>query len=111
VVTKRASALGSVADVRTPDELRAALTPVRTDRLLVRAVGPGDVDAVFAIHGNPETYRFHPDGVTRSREESAAQLAGWQREWREVGFGFWGRHHRTRPASRRVWRGDQANIP
>jgi len=86
---KLASRLGSVADVRTPDELRTAFTPVRTDRLLLRAVGPGDVDAVFAIHSNPETYRFHPDGVTRSREESAAQLAGWQREWREVGFGFW----------------------
>jgi ribosomal-protein-alanine N-acetyltransferase len=58
-------------------------------RLLLRAVSAGDVDAVFAIHGNAETYRFHPDGVARSREESAAQLAGWQREWREVGFGFW----------------------
>ena len=83
------SRLGSVADMRTPDELRAAFTPVRTARLLLRAVSPGDVDAVFAIHGNRETYRFHPDGVARSREESAAQLAGWQREWREVGFGFW----------------------
>ena len=27
--------------------------------------------------------------MARSRAESAAQLAGWQREWREVGFGFW----------------------
>lgn len=78
-----------MTDVTTPDELRGAFTPVRTDRLLLRAVGPQDVDAVFAIHGNPETYRFHPGGVIRSREESAAQLAGWRREWHEVGFGFW----------------------
>ena len=78
-----------MAGVRTPDELRAAFTPVQTDRLVLRAVRAEDVDAIFAIHGNPETYRFHPDGVTRSREESAAQLAGWKREWRDVGFGFW----------------------
>jgi ribosomal-protein-alanine N-acetyltransferase len=77
------------ADVSTPEELRAAFTRVRTDRLLLRAICVGDVDAAFAIHGDPRTYRFHPSGVARSREESAAQLAGWQREWREVGFGFW----------------------
>jgi ribosomal-protein-alanine N-acetyltransferase len=69
--------------------LRAAFTPVRTDRLLLRAVGPDDLDAVFAIHSNPETYRFLPEAVTRSREESATQLHGWQREWREAAFGFW----------------------
>ena len=74
----RQPGLGSVVDVMTPDQLRAAFTPVQTERLLLRAVNTADVDAVFAIHGNPETYRFHPDGVARSREESAAQLAGWQ---------------------------------
>lgn len=91
-VSVRATAaccLGSVADVSTPDELRAAFAAVKTDRLLLRAVGLEDVDAVFAIHGNPATYRFHPGGADRSHEESAARLAGWQREWREVGFGFW----------------------
>lgn len=85
----RQPGLGSVAAVITPDQLRAAFTPVQTERLLLRAVNTADVDAVFAIHGNPWTYRFHPDGVARSREESAAQLARWQREWHEVGFGFW----------------------
>ena len=85
----RQPGLGSVADVITPDQLRAAFTPVQTERLLLRAANTADVDAVFAIHSHPETYRFHPDGVARSREESAAQLAGWQREWHEIGFGFW----------------------
>jgi RimJ/RimL family protein N-acetyltransferase len=72
-----------------PEELRAAFTPVRTGRLLLRAVCADDVDAAFAIHGNPLTYRSHPSGVARSREESAAQVAGWEREWQDVGFGFW----------------------
>jgi ribosomal-protein-alanine N-acetyltransferase len=98
--------------VSTPDELRAAFTPVQTDRLLLRAVGPGDVDAVFAIHANPTTYRFHPAGVASSREGSAARLAGWQREWREVGFGFWAVSVATDPqvvgfggVTRRIFRG------
>ncbi len=79
----------SVSEVIAPPQLRAAFTPVHTERLLLRAVSEGDVDASFAIHGDPATYRFHASGVTRSREQSAAQLAGWQREWVELGFGFW----------------------
>ena len=73
----------------TPVQLRAAFTPVHTDRLLLRAVAERDVDASFAIHGDPATYRFHPGGVTRSRAQAAAQLADWQCEWTELGFGFW----------------------
>jgi [ribosomal protein S5]-alanine N-acetyltransferase len=84
-----APSLGSVSEVTTPLQLRAAFTPVYTDRLLLRAVSESDVDASFVIHGDPATYRFHPSGVTRSREQSAAQLVGWQREWMEPGFGFW----------------------
>jgi ribosomal-protein-alanine N-acetyltransferase len=30
-----------------------------------------------------------PAEIARTREEAAARLAGWQREWRELGFGFW----------------------
>jgi ribosomal-protein-alanine N-acetyltransferase len=78
-----------VSEVVTPGELRAAFTRVHTSRLLLRAVAENDVDASFAIHGDPATYRFHPGGVTRSRAQAAAQLAGWQREWTELGFGFW----------------------
>jgi RimJ/RimL family protein N-acetyltransferase len=49
--------------VNAPEELRTAFTPVRTDRLLLRAVCPGDVDAVFAIHGDPRVIGF--GGLTR----------------------------------------------
>jgi [ribosomal protein S5]-alanine N-acetyltransferase len=75
--------------VRTVEELRSALTPVHTERLLVRAVLAEDANASFAIHGDPETYRFHPSGVARSLEETVAQLTAWIDEWREVGVGFW----------------------
>lgn len=49
----------------------------------------GDVDASFVIHSDPATYRFHPGGAIRTRAQAAAQLADWQREWRDLGFGFW----------------------
>jgi ribosomal-protein-alanine N-acetyltransferase len=75
--------------VPTPDQLRSEFTPVQTERLVLRAVEPNDAEAVFSVHGNTETYRFHPDGVTRSLKESMEQLAGWCREWQEIGFGFW----------------------
>lgn len=81
----------------TPPELRAAFARVETERLLLAAVTPDDVDACFAIHGNPETYRFHPDGVTHSRERSVAQVEGWVHEWQELGLGFWAVRLRSDP--------------
>lgn len=78
-----------MSDVVTPGQLRAAFTPVHTSRLLLRAVAENHVDALFAIHGDPATYRFHPGGVTRSRAQAAARVAGWQREWTDLGFGVW----------------------
>jgi RimJ/RimL family protein N-acetyltransferase len=73
----------------SPEELRAAFTTVKTERLLLRAVSAGDSDAVLAIHGNPRTYGFDPSAVMRSRAQAATRLAEWRREWRRVGFGFW----------------------
>ncbi len=75
--------------MRSPRELRAAFGSVETERLLLRAVQAEDADVAFAIHGNPDTYRFHPAGVTRSHKDSAARLADWTREWEQTGFGFW----------------------
>ncbi len=73
----------------SPEDLRAAFTPVQTARLLLRAVEPGDAAASFAIHGDPATNRFNPSGASGSPEATAAQLDGWLAEWREHGFGFW----------------------
>lgn len=75
--------------MRSADELRAAFTPIETARLLLRAAEPGDGDASFAIHGDPEINRFNPSGATASREAATAQLQGWVLEWRVHGFGFW----------------------
>jgi RimJ/RimL family protein N-acetyltransferase len=42
--------------------------PIATERLLLRPFEPGDLDALVAIHGNPDVVRFLYAGV-RDREE------------------------------------------
>jgi RimJ/RimL family protein N-acetyltransferase len=47
--------------------------PIETDRLLLRAFEPGDLDALAALHGDTDLVRWVPWGP-RSREEAAAVL-------------------------------------
>lgn len=56
-----------------PDELR-------TRRLVLRRVGPGDLDAAIAVIGDPETNLHNPAGPA-SPETVAAQLEEWQVHW------------------------------
>lgn len=42
--------------------------PIRTERLLLRPFAPGDLDALVAIHGDPDVVRFLYDGV-RTHED------------------------------------------
>ncbi|MFD0200002.1 MULTISPECIES: GNAT family N-acetyltransferase [Saccharothrix] len=64
-----------------PDELR-------TDRLLLRRVGPGDVRAAIAVLSDPETNRCNPAGPP-SAEQAAKMLAEWQLHWARDGIGYW----------------------
>jgi RimJ/RimL family protein N-acetyltransferase len=64
-----------------PDEMR-------TDRLLLRRVGPGDVRAAIAVLSDPETNRFNPAGPP-SAEQAAKMLAEWQLHWAHDGIGYW----------------------
>ncbi|MEU4803674.1 GNAT family N-acetyltransferase [Actinosynnema sp. NPDC023587] len=61
---------------------------LRTDRLLLRRVGPGDLRAAIAILTDPETHRFNPAGPP-SPEEAAELLADWQDHWARDGIGYW----------------------
>ena len=81
----------STVRTRKGSRRRTSWRPARYSKLWpeIDRGGPAYVDASFAIHSDPATYRFHPGGVTRTRAQAAAQLADWQREWRELGFGFW----------------------
>jgi ribosomal-protein-alanine N-acetyltransferase len=81
----------------TPDELRRHFSAIDTERLSLRAPAPGDLGAVFAIHGDPETYRFHPASRMRSEADAVKWLEHGQREWDRHGVGLWAVRVRTRP--------------
>jgi RimJ/RimL family protein N-acetyltransferase len=46
-----------------------------------------DLDAVVAIHGDPETNRYNPDGAA-SFETCERWLGIWRGDWKQEGFGY-----------------------
>ncbi|WP_158843372.1 GNAT family N-acetyltransferase [Saccharothrix deserti] len=61
---------------------------IRTDRLLLRRVGPDDVRSAIAVLSDPETHRFAPAGPP-SAEQAAKMLVEWQANWAHDGIGYW----------------------
>jgi RimJ/RimL family protein N-acetyltransferase len=63
------------------------LPALRTARLHLLLPLPEDLDAVVAIHGDPETNRYNPDGAA-SFETSRRWLGTWMADWEREGFGY-----------------------
>lgn len=61
----------------------------RTQRLILRRPRAADLDAVFAIHGDPETNRFNPAGPMQTPAQADTVLSGWRAHWDAQGFGYW----------------------
>lgn len=59
-----------------------------TARLVLRKVAPADVDAMVAIHADPEAVRFRPEGISPPAE-SRQLFDSWLDHWAEFGFGYW----------------------
>lgn len=59
-----------------------------TARLVLRKVTPADVDAMIAIHADPDVVRFRPEGASPP-DESRQLFASWLDHWAEFGFGYW----------------------
>ncbi|HET7312150.1 MAG TPA: GNAT family N-acetyltransferase [Mycobacteriales bacterium] len=57
---------------------------VRTERLLLRAIGVDDAEAMAAIYADPEVARF-VHGL--DLEGTRAQLTRWSEEWESRGLG------------------------
>ena len=62
---------------------------VSTGRLALREPDTKDVEAVFAVHGDPATNRFNPAGPHGSRDDSRRLLERWLAHWRSHRFGYW----------------------
>jgi [ribosomal protein S5]-alanine N-acetyltransferase len=62
---------------------------VQTERLILRTPRNEDIEAVFAIHGDPETNRFNPNGPMKSIDEAIERVEQWLQDWERNGFGYW----------------------
>ncbi|SEM87763.1 GNAT family N-acetyltransferase [Streptacidiphilus jiangxiensis] len=60
-----------------------------TARLQLLRLEHQDLDAVAAIHGDPETNRYNPDGAA-SFETCERWLGTWTGDWEREGFGYFG---------------------
>jgi RimJ/RimL family protein N-acetyltransferase len=60
-----------------------------TERLLLRRIQESDLEAVFTLHGDPETNRFHPAKTLRSMDAARELLALWLGDWAQHGMGYW----------------------
>jgi RimJ/RimL family protein N-acetyltransferase len=65
------------------------LRHLRTARLDLRAITPGDADLVYSLNADPRVWTHLPSGVHTSREETAAQVARQITAWERDGLGYW----------------------
>jgi RimJ/RimL family protein N-acetyltransferase len=72
----------------THPPIASPLGDVRTARLELRRMQPGDLDALAAIFAVREVWQF-PYGRGFTREETAEFLATQLRAWETNGFGLW----------------------
>ncbi|MBC3841080.1 GNAT family N-acetyltransferase [Streptacidiphilus sp. 4-A2] len=61
---------------------------VQTERLLLLRLQDGDAAAVFAVHGDPATNAYNPNGPHRSPAQSEAVLRVWLADWERDGIGY-----------------------
>lgn len=73
----------------SPAALAAIFSAQRTERLALRRLRADDGVAMFAIHGDPATYRHKPSSVSPSLRDSEETLRQWMRQWETEGFGYW----------------------
>lgn len=76
---------------------------VRTERLRLDAVSPGDLDEVHELHADLEVWRHLPSGRHDSRAGTATFIAQIEGDWAAEGLGYWavrqGGHLGAEPAS------------
>jgi ribosomal-protein-alanine N-acetyltransferase len=69
--------------------LRAALETVFTERLWLSRPSAADLDAVWAIHGDPRAREQNPHEPLTDRASAVAMLDEWIATWGERGVGYW----------------------
>ena len=62
---------------------------LRTERLTLRHLEPGDAAVMFALNADPEVMRYLPDAPFPSVEEARRFLEDYQEVYRTDGFARW----------------------
>lgn len=62
---------------------------IETERLYLRPIAASDLDALYAIYGDPQTHLFNPAGPYPNISYAQNKLAGWLSQWPLNGFGNW----------------------
>lgn len=55
---------------------------------MLRRILPSDLDAMIALHADPDAVRHRPEGVANP-EHSRLLFSSWLDHWVEFGFGYW----------------------
>lgn len=74
---------------QSPFPSPASSLPLETERLLLRAPRPDDLDAMFELHADPVANRFSPSGMLSTRGEADILLQLWLEHWQRHGHGPW----------------------
>jgi ribosomal-protein-alanine N-acetyltransferase len=65
------------------------MSVLESERLLLRPLGEGDLEDLFALHSDPEVMRFIGGGKPRTRAETAEKLRNIAAHWHQHSFGIW----------------------
>lgn len=68
--------------------VQGELEDVRTERLELRRMRPGDLEALAAVFAKPEVWKY-PYGRGLTKKETAAFLDAQMAAWASTGFGLW----------------------
>lgn len=60
-----------------------------TDRLALTAVGPADLDELYALHTDERVWTHFPAGRHADRARTESDLAEWIADWERDGIGYW----------------------
>lgn len=70
-------------------ETNPAEAQLRTPRLSLRRPTEADIEAIFAIHHDPETCLHNPSDALTRPDEAEELYSRWNDQWQRCGYGYW----------------------
>lgn len=70
-------------------DIATSLRRTTTDRLLLSAVAPADLDELYALHTDERVWTHFPAGRHADRARTASDLAEWLADRERDGIGYW----------------------